>query len=379
MRVAVTVRVLCMLACAAASPLVRAVDLVELIAHPPLGLPALPVGAPPVAIIDLGRRLFFDRRLAFNGTLSCGMCHVPEQGFTQNELATPVGFGGANVRRNAPALYNVAYRPRLFHDGREGTLELQIWSPLLAANEMANPSIGFVVERVASTADYTEPFTRAFGRGPDVDTIGQALAAYQRGLLSADSPFDRWRFGGDAGAMAAEGIRGFALFNDRGCGACHTVASDHALFSDDLYHDTGIGYGAAMGARPTAPLRIAPGVVVPRSNGALGSIPVPVANDLGRYEITLVPGDRWRFRTPSLRNIAVTAPYMHDGSITTLAGVIDYYAAGGVPHEGQDPLIKPLVLTPRDKADLVAFLESLTGSNIAQLAADARSAPIGDR
>ena len=134
--------------------------------EPPLGLPALPDPQPTRAAVDLGRKLFFDRRLSFNGTLSCGMCHVPEQGFTQNELATPVGFGGLSVKRNAPALYNVAYRPRLFHDGREGELELQIWSPLLAANEMANPSIGSVLERIAPMPEYANAFVDAFGERP---------------------------------------------------------------------------------------------------------------------------------------------------------------------------------------------------------------------
>jgi cytochrome c peroxidase len=374
----VTGRVLCLIVASAALQ-AHALDLVALIAHPPLGLPAVTASASPRAVVDLGRRLFFDRRLSFNGTLSCGMCHVPEQGFTQNELATSVGFAGASLRRNAPALYNVAYRPRLFHDGREGALELQIWSPLLAANEMANPSIGLVVERVAALSDYADAFVRAFRHGPDVDSIGAALAAYERGLLSANAPFDRWRFAADAGAMSPAGVRGFALFTQRGCSACHTQTADTALFSDDLYHDTGVGYRAAMNARPPSQLRLAPGIVVPLASTALASIAAPVANDLGRYEVTLLPSDRWRFRTPTLRNVAVTAPYMHDGSLATLADVIDYYAAGGVPHEGQDPLIKPFALTPGERADLVAFLESLTGDNVAALAADARTAPIGDR
>ena len=144
-------------------------------AEPPLGLPALSDPQPTPAVVDLGRKLFFDRRLSFNATLSCGMCHVPEQGFTQNELATPVGFGGLSVKRNAPALYNVAYRTRLFHDGREGELELQIWSPLLASNEMANPSIGSVLERIAQMPEYADAFTDAFGEPPNVGTVGRAL------------------------------------------------------------------------------------------------------------------------------------------------------------------------------------------------------------
>jgi cytochrome c peroxidase len=353
----------------------RAGDLVALISRPPLGLGPPRGAAPTPAMIDLGRRLFFDRRLSFNGTLSCGMCHVPEQGFTQNELATPVGFAGQPVKRNAPSLYNVAYRPRLFYDGREATLELQIWSPLLAANEMANPSIGSVIERVAALPEYVDGFAAAFGRGPDVVSIGQALAAYERGLLSADSRFDRWYFGGDATAMTESATRGFALFQSHGCAACHAIAQHQAQFTDDLYHDTGIGYAAAMRVRPVAQVQLAPGVVVQLATPAVA----PTSNDLGRYEATLQPSDRWRYRTPTLRNVAVTAPYMHDGSVATLADVIDHYAAGGVAHDGQDERIKPLSLSTRDRADLVAFLESLTGSNVGALAADARTAEIGDR
>ena len=343
-------------------------------ADPPLGLPAL--SAPPAtqASVDLGRRLFYDRRLSFNGTLSCGMCHVPEQGFTQNELATPVGFGGLSVKRNSPALYNVAYRPRLFFDGREGTLELQIWSPLLAANEMANPSIGSVVERVALLPEYAEAFEAAFGQAPTVDNIGRALAAYERTLLSADSPFDRWFFGGDTTALTTSERRGFGLFRNLGCGACHTLGDHDAPFTDDLYHDTGIGYAAAMLDGPTH-LQLAPGLIVALTM----PVQVPVANDLGRYEATLQPDDRWRYRTPTLRNVAVTAPYMHNGSLATLAAVVAHYAAGGVPHDGQDPLVRPFTLTDAEAADLVAFLESLTGSNVEALAADARKAPVGDR
>jgi len=343
-------------------------------ADAPLGLPPLADPPPTKAAVDLGRKLFFDRRLSFNGTLSCGMCHVPEQGFTQHELATPVGFGGLSIKRNAPALYNVVYRPRLFHDGRENSLELQIWSPLLAANEMANPSIGSVLERVAQTPEYAAGFDAAFGEKPSIESIGRALAAYERTLVSADSAFDRWYFGHDESALTMTAQRGFDAFRARGCIACHSVAERSAQFTDDLYHDTGVGYAAAMRGSPTQ-LQIAPGEVVVLTT----SVQVPVANDLGRYEATLQPEDRWRYRTPSLRNVAVTAPYMHDGSMATLAMVIDHYTAGGMAHEGLDPLIRPFVPTEQERADLIAFLNSLTGSNIDALAADARTAPVGDR
>ena len=170
-------------------------DLLAVLESPPLGLPAVPVPIDnPVTEekVRLGRKLFFDRRLSANNTISCAMCHIAEQGFAQNELRNPVGIEGKSVRRNAPSIYNVAYVGLLFHDGREMNLENQVWQPLLANNEMANLSIGLVVERLRGLADYDTLFEKAFGRGPDVKTIGMALASYQRMLVSGDSAFDRW-------------------------------------------------------------------------------------------------------------------------------------------------------------------------------------------
>ena len=345
-----------------------------LTAEPPLGLPPMDAGQTASAAgIELGRRLFFDRRLSFNHTLSCANCHVPEQGFTQNELKTPVGIEGRSVKRNAPALYNVAYRTALFFDGREENLVHQIWSPLLAANEMGNPSVGTVLRQLRELDDYDASFQAVYGEGVGMETLGRALAEYQRALLSADSPFDRWYFGGEADALPETAKRGFALFIDRGCSACHQLKDGYAHFTDDGFHNTGLGFRRAM--QPSRRVQLAPGVFVDRKD----DIPVPRLSDLGRYEATGRPQDRWKFRTPSLRNVAVTAPYMHDGSLATLADVIDFYDAGGVPNEGLDPRIRPLGLTPEQKQDLIAFLESLNGSNLDALAADARLAPIGDR
>ena len=351
-----------------------------LAAAPPLGLPAMrpPAENPEDAKkISLGRKLFFDRRLSFNGTLSCAMCHIPEQGFTQHELRTPVGIEGRFVKRNAPSLYNVGYRQRLFHDGREFSLENQVWEPLLRANEMGNPSMGVVIERLREAPDYRGLFTAAFGRGPGAETIGQALASYQRSLVSANSPFDRWYFGRDTQALGAAAQRGFALFKSSGCGGCHVVQSDYALFTDGGFHDTGIGYARAMNtaAAGSRRVRLAPGVeVVPTVEFAR-----PEANDLGRYEATGRTEDRWRYLTPSLRNVALTAPYMHDGSLPDIASVLEFYNAGGVPHPALDPRIQPLGLNGSQLQDLEEFLRSLTGDNIAQLTRDARSQVIGDR
>ena len=350
----------------------QSANLLALVADPPLGLPPLRIEPPVTAAgIELGRRLFFDRRLSFNGTLSCAMCHVPEQGFTQNELATPVGIEGRSVKRNAPTLYNVAYREALFFDGREETLEQQIWSPLLSADEMGNPSVGSVLRRLRTMGEYQKAFRSLYGEGIGMITLGRALAEYQRALLSADAPFDRWYFGGDADSLGESAKRGFGLFVESGCSGCHQLRDGYAHFTDDDFHNTGLGFQAAM--RPQR-LQLAPGVFVDLDDGA----PIARRSDLGRYEATGRTEHRWQFRTPSLRNVAVTAPYMHDGSLATLAEVIDFYDAGGVPNEGLDPRIRPLRLDSQQKEDLVAFLESLNGSNLDALAADARTVPIGD-
>ncbi|MCG7947296.1 MAG: photosynthetic protein synthase I, partial [Candidatus Thiodiazotropha taylori] len=210
-------------------------DLLSIASNPPLGLPAIPVPADnPLSRekIDLGRKLFYDRRLSLNDTFSCAMCHVPEQGFTSNELAMAVGIEGRSVRRNSPSVYNSAYSNLLFHDGREENLEQQAWGPLLANNEMANPSIGYVLNKVRQIEDYRGLFEEAFeGRGVSMETLGMALASYQRALVSADSPFDRWRYAGDQTALSDSAKRGFEIFTGKaGCVACHSIGERSALF-----------------------------------------------------------------------------------------------------------------------------------------------------
>ncbi len=357
-------------------------DLLVALTTPPLGLPPIPVPDDnPVTAdkVQLGRKLFFDRRLSPNNTVSCAMCHVAEQGFSQNELRRPVGFEGRSVRRNAPTIYNTAYLERLFHDGRETSLENQVWAPLLANNEMGNLSIGVVIERIQSLDDYSERFRKAFGRGPDMQTIGMALASYERVLVSGDSPFDRWYYAKQDSALDSSAKRGFEIFRGKGrCVACHTVTQDFALFTDGKFHNTGIGYFATM--RPVDEefdVLLAPGQVERVESDLERSTGTERFRDLGRYEVTGMPEDRWRYRTPTLRNVALTAPYMHDGSLTTLRDVLDFYNRGGVPNEVLDPLIEPLGLSAVEIEDLLAFLRSLTGSNVDVLVSDAHAAPIG--
>ena len=356
--------------------------LYELSVNPPLGLPKVTSQLDP-AEIDLGRELFFDRRLSKNETLSCAMCHIPEQGFTQNELATPVGHLGKGVRRNVPSLYNVAFAADLFLDGREQSLEAQIWSPLLAENEMANDSREAVLAKLALNASYTARFAETFDEGLTERTLGRALAAYQRALLSGDSPFDRWYFGGEKSTelvLGSEGYpalakQGFALFQDKGCASCHHINESSALFTDGQYHNTGTGYRRAGRALRPPSVQLAPGVfVVPTVDAETETF-----TDDGRFEVTGRDADKWRYRTPSLRNVALTSPYMHDGSIATLEAVVAFYAEGGGGDPAQDPRTRYVQLTQSDQEALVAFLRTLTSSHVDALVSDARSVTIGER
>ncbi len=362
----------------------KVAELIKFYEKPPLGLPVISVPADnPITSdkIALGRKLFFDRRLSLNNTFSCAMCHVPEQGFANNELAIAVGIEGRSGRRNTPTIYNSAYSEILFHDGREYTLEQQVWGPLLSRLEMANPSVGEVLKKLSAMPDYDGLFESVFdGRGPTMETVGMALATYQRVLVSGNSPFDKWYYGKNEKAVSAGVKRGFKLFTGKAqCSACHTVGEKSALFMDNRLHNTGLGYRESMGIKAEKErVQLAPGVFVDVDQSIISAVGDDVPSDLGLYEITENPHDRWKFKTPGLRNISLTAPYMHNGAFTSLEQVIDFYDQGGVPNEVLDPLIKPLGLSEKDKQDLIAFLQALTGSNTDTLVSDAFAAPVGD-
>ncbi len=355
------------------------------IENPPLGLPpvVLPPGNPPSrAAIALGRKLFFDRRLSINTTMSCAMCHVPEQGFTSNELATAIGVEGRSGRRNAPSIFNVAYARSLFHDARDPALETQIYGPLLARNEMANPSVGWLLARIRRLDDYPALFKAAFGAGPDVRNLGWALASYERSLVSGNSPFDRWFYGRRKDAISPLAAKGYRLFTGKaGCNACHLIGDKHALFTDHGLHNTGIGIARDQAAAPDGPpieIEISPGVKVEMPRRTLNTIGHAPIKDFGRIEVTDKAEDLYKYKTPMLRNVALTAPYMHDGSLPSLEAVVAFYDRGGHPNPGLDPAIRPLGLNGEEKRALVAFLNSLTGDNVDELIADARSVAVGN-
>lgn len=362
----------------------EAIDLLAIARQPPLGLPELPQTADnPLTRekIALGRKLFFDRRLSLNNTFSCAMCHIPDQGFTSNELQTAVGIEGRSVRRNSPTIYNVAYAAILFHDGREYNLQQQLWGPLLAKNEMGNPSVGSVLKKVTELPDYQGLFEQAFdGKKVSMQTLGAALASYQRTLLSADSRFDRWFYGNQENALSESAKRGYQLFSGRAaCSSCHLINESYALLMDNQLHNTGIGYQKSMSTQPaTQKVQLAPGVYADIETRLIKPVSGTVESDVGQYEVTENPAHRWHYKTPTLRNIALTAPYMHDGSIDSLDNVVEFYDKGGIKNSLLDARIKPLNLTDQEKQDLVEFLKSLTGSNVKQLIGDAFAAPVGD-
>lgn len=363
-----------------APPLERDQVALDRIANPPLGLPDVPIppdNIPTIEKIQLGRKLFFDQRLSHSGKLSCASCHLPDQGFTVNERATPLGHDGAILRRNAPTLLNVAYQRSFFLDGRQSSIEKQALEPFVEPNELANPSIDVVISKIRRLPDYQGQFARAFGKGPSPEGIGQAIASYERTLLAADSPFDRWRFGQQEDAVDTTVKKGFDLFNGKaGCTACHLLDEQDALFTDHQFHDDGIGW--IRSGEIGVPLRLAPAQAASdrltvADYDASEHLTQSPQSDLGRLEVTKQFIDVFRYRTPSLRNIELTAPYMHNGSIKTLEDVVTYYGNGGFRRFGIDRLVRDLSLNSEEKAALVAFLKSLTSTNMRELILDARS------
>jgi len=303
----------------------------------PLGLPPVPIPAdnPPTAeTIALGKRLYYDPVLSQDRTVSCATCHDPRDSFADGKRVA-TGVGGKTGTRNSPSVLDAAYYTTQFWDGRAPDLEHQAEGPVQNPVEMAE-TIPAVERRLNADPTYRAEFEKAFGPGPvTFDKVEKAIASFERTILVGDSPFDRWFYGHQQNAISAAAKRGFEVFRraDKGnCATCHTVGDRYALFTDNKFHNIGVG---VVNERPTDP---------------------------GRFAVTRNPADLGAFRTPSLRNVALTAPYMHDGSLKTLKDVVDFYVGGGNSNEHLDPSMKSLdSLTGRDRADLVEFLKSLTG------------------
>ena len=300
---------------------------------PAFGLPPrpdAPVGnASSPAKIALGRELFFDKRLSSDGTIACASCHRPDQMFAGHERVA-VGVGGALGNHNVPSLYNVAYLPRLMSDGRAGSLEAQVRYPVRHPSELSSDEDD-VEARIAADPHYAAEFARVFGDEPvTYEHVTMALAAFERELLAGDSPFDRFFLEHDEGALSPAARRGWELFRGKaGCIQCHQLDAANSFLTDFDYHNTGIG---SERAQP----------------------------ELGFWVMSKQRSDIGKFRTPSLRSVAVTAPYMHDGRFATLDEVVDFYDRGGIPNRRLDERLHPLGLSADEKHDLVELLRSFT-------------------
>jgi cytochrome c peroxidase len=303
----------------------------------PLGLPPVPVppGNPQTAeTVALGRRLFYEKTLSADLSLSCASCHNPLLGFTDGRNHS-LGVGGKVGVRNAPSVVNAAYTPVQFWDGRALSLEEQAGGPMDNPIEM-NQNHEVSVSKLQADASYRSDFEKAFGPGPvTIGKVKNAIASFERTLISGNSPFDRYQYGGDKTALSPAALRGFEIFSDKtkgNCISCHTIGEKYALFTDGKFHNI----GAAV-------------------NGE-GDL-----TDIGRFSETKVEADKGAFKTPTLRNVAKTAPYMHDGRMKTLKDVVDFYAGGGNSNPYLDKEIKSITLSGRQRNDLVEFLNALTG------------------
>ncbi len=327
-----------------------------------LGLP--PVVTPPensssVAKIALGQQLFFDKRLSGDGSTSCASCHQPERAFSDG-LTVAKGIGGQRGTRNTPSLLNAAFNLTQFWDGRRGSLEEQALDPMLNPREHGLKNQEALLEILRGDAEYISAFMKAFhlpANAIDVQSVGQAIACYERTLIAGDSQFDRYFFKGDQSALSPSAVNGLALFRGRAqCANCHTIDKTHALFTDNQFHSLSIGL------RRIEPrlAEITKRLVESRVSGTMLDQTVISENDiaeLGRFSVTFQPTDIGKFRTPSLRNVERTAPYMHDGSIGNLNDAVEleiYYRSAEAG--------RPLILTPIEKSDLVEFLKSLNSS-----------------
>ncbi len=279
------------------------------------------------AKVALGRMLYFDKRLSSDNTISCASCHDPKFGWSNND-ATAVGVGGQRGGRSAPTIINSAFQKFQFWDGRAGSLEEQALGPIANPIEMNLP-IEEAVKKLSAIEGYQKRFKEVFGSGVTADNIAKAIAAFERTIVSGSAPYDLFQ-AGDKSALSAEAQKGMKLFFGKAnCSACHN--GPH--FSDGAFHNLGIGFAAKE-------------------------------PDLGRRKISNVEGDHGAFRTPTLREIARTGPYMHDGSLKTLEEVVDYYNKGGTANDYLDEEIFPLKLTDDEKKALVTFMkEGLASSS----------------
>lgn len=345
----------------------------------PLGLPPLPVPADnPVTPekVKLGDKLFHDARFSTTGKVSCSTCHERAKGFADG-LPVSEGINKLKGTRNAPTVINAAYLRTQFWDGREPSLESQSAQPFLNPVEMGLKNHGPILKIVRTDKEYEKLFKDAFGKSGEQITmkeVQQAIAAFERTLVSGNSPFDRYFYGGDKKAMSPAAIRGFKVFVGQGrCVSCHVIEQTQALFTDNRFHMIGV----AAQDMPKDLDELSAAVEEVKKKGTdIAVLGNKKTSSLGRYAVTRDLTDIGAFKTPTLRNIDLTAPYLHDGSHATLEEVVQFYNNGGRSAE-DDPVpqllsggIRPLNLSDEQQADLVEFMKALTSPEFAKKQAE---------
>ena len=314
--------------------------------------------------VKLGHKLYFEKRLSADGTVSCATCHDVTRGFT-DQLATSEGIEDQIGRRNAPTTLNVALLQTVFLDGRSPTLEHQARLPIINPIEMGMHDGAAAVDAIADDAEYQAAFRKAYGRPVNYEDIGRAIAAFERTLIFVDSPFRRF-LAGDETAISEQAKQGWALFNEEGrCVTCHPINTSNPLGTDNRFHNVGVSARhqdfEALAKQALQALQEYP------SEEKLDELALSTdMSELGRFMVTKNRSDIGAFRTSLLLNIAITPPYMHDGSIKTLWDVMDHYNKGGEPNLFLDGGIEPLALTEAEIDQIVAFLFTLTDERFAR-------------
>ncbi len=340
-----------------------------------LGLPPVPVPEDnPITKekVVLGDKLYNDARFSSTGKISCMTCHDPKKGFTDN-LKVSKGVNGLTGTRNSPTVFNAAYGSSQFWDGRSPSLEEQAQHPITNPVEMGLANHDPVLKIVREDKDYIAKFKAAFGIEPkdiQLDHVLKAIATFERTQVGGNSRFDRWYFNGEK-TMSPQEIRGFQVFLGNGrCVSCHAVEHTTALFTDNMFHNIGVGINRVPAADVD---RLVSEFL--KADYSLETIDKKVLTDkktseIGRVAVTKKLVDVGNFKTPTLRNIALTAPYMHDGSLRTLEEVVEHYNRGGASSDKEKITpylsggIRPLNLTKQEKADLVAFMKTLNSAKL---------------
>lgn len=354
-----SVQVVAMLLLASFALTAAAVEL-ELPVPPGVFPPEIPEDNPVTQEkVDLGQKLYFDVRLSIDDSVACATCHDPRAGFADGRgEKTSAGVGGSLGARNSPTTLNAAFLAEQFWDGRAPTLEAQAVQPLINPIEMAFPDHDAVVKKLRGIEEYQPLFAAAFGSDEvTIERVGQAIASFERTLISLEAPIDRF-LAGDQSAISEAAKRGWELYNGKArCNNCHGHVGAFPLLTDEQYHNLGVG--------TTDPRFVEIARQAERDPASVDRLADdPIVGELGRFIVTRERKHLGGFKTVHLRNVALTAPYMHDGSEATLLDVIEFYDRGGEPNPWLDGGIRALDLTDQEKADLVELLETFTSEDL---------------